>query len=33
MTTREGFDEAIRLARENPSWASGLHLDLDDFSK
>jgi predicted glycoside hydrolase/deacetylase ChbG (UPF0249 family) len=31
MTTREGFDEALRLARENPKLGIGLHLDLDDF--
>ncbi len=31
MTNREGFDEAVRLARENPKLGIGLHLDLDDF--
>jgi len=31
MTTREGFDEAIRLARQNPRLGIGLHLDLDEF--
>lgn len=31
MTDREGFDEAVRLARENPKLGIGLHLDLDNF--
>ena len=31
MTTREGFDEAVALARQNPRLGIGLHLDLDDF--
>src|SRR5687768_8954364 len=31
MTTREGFEEAVQLARENPKLGIGLHLDLDDF--
>ena len=28
---RDGSEEAIRLARENPSLGLGLHLDLDRF--
>jgi predicted glycoside hydrolase/deacetylase ChbG (UPF0249 family) len=28
---REGTDEAVRLARENPGLGLGLHLDLDGF--
>jgi predicted glycoside hydrolase/deacetylase ChbG (UPF0249 family) len=31
MTTREGFDEAVQLARKNPRLGIGLHLDLDHF--
>jgi hypothetical protein len=31
MTDREGFDEAVQLARENPNLGIGLHLDLDHF--
>jgi predicted glycoside hydrolase/deacetylase ChbG (UPF0249 family) len=31
MTTREGFDEAVALARKNPKLGIGLHLDLDGF--
>ena len=31
MTTREGFDEAVRLAKANPRLGIGLHLDLDSF--
>ncbi len=31
MTTREGFDEAVQLARANPRLGIGLHLDLDSF--
>jgi predicted glycoside hydrolase/deacetylase ChbG (UPF0249 family) len=31
MTTREGFDEAVRLAKANPALGIGLHLDLDSF--
>jgi len=28
---REGTDDALRLARENPALGLGLHLDLDRF--
>jgi predicted glycoside hydrolase/deacetylase ChbG (UPF0249 family) len=28
---REGTDDALRLARENPALGFGLHLDLDRF--
>ncbi len=31
MTGREGFDEAVRLAKANPRLGIGLHLDLDSF--
>src|SRR5258708_13834425 len=31
MTTREGFDDAVRLAKANPKLGIGLHLDLDSF--
>jgi predicted glycoside hydrolase/deacetylase ChbG (UPF0249 family) len=31
MTTREGFQEAVALARQNPKLGIGLHLDLDSF--
>jgi predicted glycoside hydrolase/deacetylase ChbG (UPF0249 family) len=31
MTRREGFDEAVQLARMNPGLGIGLHLDLDHF--
>jgi hypothetical protein len=31
MTTREGFSEAVDLARANPRLGVGLHLDLDSF--
>jgi hypothetical protein len=31
MTNREGFDEAVRLAKANPRLGIGLHLDLDAF--
>lgn len=31
FTDREGTDEAVRLARENPGLALGIHLDLDRF--
>lgn len=31
MTDREGFDEAVRLAKANPRLGIGLHLDLDSF--
>src|SRR5262245_1021085 len=31
MTNREGFEEAVRLAKANPTLGIGLHLDLDHF--
>jgi hypothetical protein len=31
MTDRGAFDEAVRLAKENPRLGVGLHLDLDSF--
>ncbi len=31
MTGREGFDDAVRLAKANPRLGIGLHLDLDSF--
>jgi len=31
MTDREGFDEAVQLAKANPRLGIGLHLDLDSF--
>lgn len=31
MTDREGFDDAVRLAKANPRLGIGLHLDLDSF--
>lgn len=31
FTDREGTDEAVRLARENPALSLGLHLDLDRY--
>jgi predicted glycoside hydrolase/deacetylase ChbG (UPF0249 family) len=31
MTDREGFEEAVLLARQNPKLGIGLHLDLDVF--
>lgn len=31
MTDREGFEEAVQLARRNPQLGIGLHLDLDAF--
>ncbi len=31
MTDREGFDDAVRLAKTNPKLGIGLHLDLDSF--
>ena len=31
MTTREGFEEAVQLAKANPRLGIGLHLDLDSF--
>lgn len=31
MTNREGFKDAVELARKNPKLGIGLHLDLDEF--
>jgi len=31
MTDRDGFDEAVSMARANPRLGIGLHLDLDGF--
>lgn len=31
MTTREGFENAVRLGKANPRLGIGLHLDLDGF--
>ncbi|MFA5976102.1 MAG: ChbG/HpnK family deacetylase [Elusimicrobiota bacterium] len=31
MTNREGFAEAVNLAKANPKLGIGLHLDLDHF--
>ena len=31
MTERDAFDEAVRLAKANPTLGIGLHLDLDSF--
>jgi hypothetical protein len=31
MTNREGFAEAVELAKANPRLGIGLHLDLDSF--
>jgi hypothetical protein len=31
MTEREGFEEAVKLAKKNPRLGIGLHLDLDSF--
>lgn len=31
MTEREGFDEAVQLAKAHPRLGIGLHLDLDSF--
>src|SRR4029077_1252001 len=31
MTNREGFQEAVQLAKANPRLGIGLHLDLDAF--
>ncbi len=31
MVTREGFQEAVSLLKDNPQLAVGLHLDLDNF--
>ncbi len=31
MTDREGFEEAVSLAKANPRLGIGLHLDLDAF--
>lgn len=31
MTTKEAFDDAVRLLKENPRLSAGVHLDLDEF--
>ncbi len=31
IATKEGFEDAINLAKENPKLSIGLHLDLDQF--
>jgi hypothetical protein len=31
MTDRDAFDEAVTLAKANPTLGIGLHLDLDSF--
>ena len=31
LVNREGFDEAVMLAKENPGLGIGLHIDLDKF--
>ncbi len=31
MTDREGFEEAVGMAKETPTLGIGLHLDLDSF--
>ncbi len=31
MTTREGFDNAVNLAKDNPRLSLGIHLDLDSM--
>lgn len=31
MTTKEGFENAVVLAKENPKLSIGIHLDLDKF--
>lgn len=31
LVTREGFDEAVSLAKENPGLGIGLHIDLDKY--
>jgi hypothetical protein len=31
IVTREGFQEAVDLAKENPKLSVGIHIDLDKF--
>lgn len=31
IVTKEGFEDAVNLAKENPKLSIGLHLDLDEF--
>ncbi|MEN3013591.1 MAG: ChbG/HpnK family deacetylase [Endomicrobiia bacterium] len=31
MVTREGFKDAVNLAKDNPRLSVGIHIDLDDF--
>lgn len=31
LVTKEGFEEAVTLAKENPGLGIGLHIDLDKF--
>lgn len=31
MVTKEGFEDAVRLSRENSGLEIGVHLDLDNF--
>lgn len=31
LVKRDGFDEAVLLAKENPNLGIGLHIDLDNF--
>lgn len=31
LVNRDGFDEAVILAKENPNLGIGLHIDLDKF--
>lgn len=31
IVTKEGFDDAVTLAKDNPKLAIGIHIDLDDY--
>lgn len=31
MVTKEGFEDAVNLARDNPRLSIGIHIDLDQF--
>ncbi len=31
MTTKEGFEDAVNLVKENPKLAIGIHIDLDEY--
>lgn len=31
LVTKEGFEDAVTLAKDNPKLSIGLHLDLDEF--